>query len=73
MLFFVSFPLQPDDDGQDNQTGWWHTSVLTIIILSTDQQSASQSVSLLAPPQLAGEQHAYIPYSIAKETITKVS
>ena len=39
----------------------------------TDQQLASKSVSLLAPPQLAGEQHAYIPYNIAKETIAKVS
>lgn len=43
------------------------------MFIVTDQQLASKSVSLLAPPQLAGEQHAYIPYNIAKETIAKVS
>ena len=41
-------------------------------MLITDQQSINQSASLLAPPQLTGEQHAYIPYKVAKDTIAKV-
>ena len=38
----------------------------------TGPQITSQSTTLLSPPQLTGEQHAYIPYKVAKETITKV-
>jgi len=38
----------------------------------TGHQLSSRSTSLLAPPQLTGEQNAYIPYKVAKETITKV-
>ena len=41
-------------------------------MLITDQQSIDQSASLLAPPQLSGEQHAYVPYKVAKDTIAKV-
>lgn len=38
----------------------------------TGPQMTSQSTTLLSPPQLTGEQHAYIPYKVAKETIAKV-
>ena len=41
-------------------------------VLTIAESSSSRSSGLLAPPQLQGEQNAYIPYIYAKECIQRV-
>ena len=34
--------------------------------------TTNSTPSLLAPPEMKGEQQAYVPYAMAKQTIAKV-
>ena len=46
--------------------------VESVLILNFAESASSRSSGLLAPPQLQGEQNAYIPYIYAKECIQRV-